>query len=264
MSEQRVTDLQNLGERPADNDVVHIVDVSDTSQNPAGSSKKVTAGEMREGLATDADIADFETTTQLNARDAANRSRANHTGAQAISTVTNLQNELDGKVQSVVAGTNVTVDATDPANPIVSATGELSGSGITVSETAPEDPEEGDFWLDTGTELPLDPEGGQTEEFDNGNSGTTVTVDWNNGRHQKLTLTDDCVVTFVDPQFVGRYDVRIIQGGAGEFDITSIPGIFPDGQPQWNQGETGDEILLTVRFDGNNYINATTGYYTPS
>lgn len=37
----------------------------------------------------------FETPTQLNARDAANRSRSNHTGSQAISTITNLQTELD-------------------------------------------------------------------------------------------------------------------------------------------------------------------------
>lgn len=35
-----------------------------------------------------------------------------------------------GRVQSIVAGTNVTVDSSDPANPIVSATGG-SGGGIT-------------------------------------------------------------------------------------------------------------------------------------
>jgi hypothetical protein len=43
------------------------------------------------------DIADFETTTQLNTRDTANRNRANHTGTQAISTVDGLQVALDGK-----------------------------------------------------------------------------------------------------------------------------------------------------------------------
>lgn len=42
-------------------------------------------------------IANFETTAQLNARDTANRSRDNHTGTQAISTVTGLQTALDGK-----------------------------------------------------------------------------------------------------------------------------------------------------------------------
>lgn len=39
----------------------------------------------------------------------------------------------DGKVQSIVAGTNVTVDNADPRNPIVSSSGGGSGSGITRS-----------------------------------------------------------------------------------------------------------------------------------
>lgn len=37
----------------------------------------------------------------------------------------------DGVIQSVVAGTNVTVDATDPANPVVSATGGGGGTALT-------------------------------------------------------------------------------------------------------------------------------------
>lgn len=36
----------------------------------------------------------------------------------------------DGVIQSIVAGTNVTVDDTDPANPIVSASGGGSGGPI--------------------------------------------------------------------------------------------------------------------------------------
>jgi hypothetical protein len=39
----------------------------------------------------------LESTAQLNARDTANRDRSNHTGVQAISTVTNLQTSLDSK-----------------------------------------------------------------------------------------------------------------------------------------------------------------------
>jgi hypothetical protein len=42
-------------------------------------------------------VTNYETTTQLNARDTANKARANHTGTQAISTVTNLQSTLDAK-----------------------------------------------------------------------------------------------------------------------------------------------------------------------
>jgi hypothetical protein len=57
---------------------------------------------------------------------------------------------VNGVVQSIVAGTNVTVDATDPANPIVSATGGgggtgtvetiVAGAGISVDSTDPANP----------------------------------------------------------------------------------------------------------------------------
>lgn len=37
----------------------------------------------------------------------------------------------DGKIQSIKAGTNVTIDSSDPANPVISSTGGGGGSGIT-------------------------------------------------------------------------------------------------------------------------------------
>lgn len=43
--------------------------------------------------------------------------------AFAIAKVSGLQTALDGKLNSVVAGTNITVDNTDPRNPIISAAG---------------------------------------------------------------------------------------------------------------------------------------------
>jgi hypothetical protein len=49
-----------------------------------------------------------ESTTQLNARDTANRARSNHTGAQAISTITGLQSALDGKQPLATVLTNTT------------------------------------------------------------------------------------------------------------------------------------------------------------
>ena len=53
------------------------------------------------------DITDFETTSQLNARDTANRDRTNHTGTQAISTVDGLQSALNDKQDELVSGTNI-------------------------------------------------------------------------------------------------------------------------------------------------------------
>ncbi|MFM1842733.1 MAG: hypothetical protein RLZZ490_1470 [Cyanobacteriota bacterium] len=43
------------------------------------------------------DLSDYETSTQLNARDAANRDRTNHTGTQAIDTIDGLETALSGK-----------------------------------------------------------------------------------------------------------------------------------------------------------------------
>ena len=107
-------------------------------------------------------------------------------------------------------------------------------------------------------------QGGQTEEYDNGDSGTSLEVYWNNGRSQKVTLTDNCALTFSAPSAIGRYDLRIIQGTGGGHDITSVPAIFPDGQPEWTQGAAGDEIILTVRYDGQKYVAFDSGYYEVS
>lgn len=82
-----------------------------------------------------------------NATDAYLLERANHTGTQAISTVDGLQGELDAidgligdigsalqsKEQSLTAGANITIDRTDPANPIISATGGGGGDGAVQS-----------------------------------------------------------------------------------------------------------------------------------
>lgn len=46
---------------------------------------------------------------------------------------TNGTNGADGIIQEIVAGTNVTVDNTDPARPVVSAAGGGGGGGVTLS-----------------------------------------------------------------------------------------------------------------------------------
>lgn len=65
-----------------------------------GSFATTAQGSLADTAVQPVAIANFETTTELNSRDTANRDRANHTGSQAISTVTNLQTTLDGKAAS--------------------------------------------------------------------------------------------------------------------------------------------------------------------
>jgi hypothetical protein len=98
------------------------------------------------------DISNFETSSQLDSRDSDNRDRANHTGTQAISTVTGLQDALDDKLDSngeaqtvntingkISAGTNTTLSGTgtDSDPYVINSSGGGGGGGI------PEAPSDG-------------------------------------------------------------------------------------------------------------------------
>jgi hypothetical protein len=47
MADQKVTDRTALAETPADGDLFHVVDVSDTTDNASGSSKKVAYSNLK-------------------------------------------------------------------------------------------------------------------------------------------------------------------------------------------------------------------------
>ena len=58
LSNRQVTDLTELNATPADGDLLHIVDISDTTDDPEGTSKKVTRANLVGGLALQADLTD--------------------------------------------------------------------------------------------------------------------------------------------------------------------------------------------------------------
>ena len=62
----------------ADNDVLSAIDVSDQSMSTSGTNVKITKSNL---------LSEYEKSTQLNARDVSNRSRANHTGTQPLSSI---------------------------------------------------------------------------------------------------------------------------------------------------------------------------------
>jgi hypothetical protein len=75
-----------------------------------------------------ADIANFETTTQLNTRDTNNRARANHTGTQLANTISDFDTAVAAN-SAVAANTAKVTNATH--------TGEVTGSGaLTLDKTA--------------------------------------------------------------------------------------------------------------------------------
>lgn len=72
-----------------------------------------------------------------------------------------------------------------------------------------------------GTEVVFNTTATFDAEYDNGNSGTSKTIDWGNGNKQKITLTGNCTFTFTAPDTgVGNFLIRLIQDGTGSRTVT--------------------------------------------
>jgi hypothetical protein len=60
-----------------------------------------------------------------------------------------------------------------------------------------------------------------TAEYNNGNSGSAITINFNNGVQQKLTLTANCTISFTAPSAgITAIRLRIVQGSGGPWTIT--------------------------------------------
>lgn len=88
-----------------------------------------------------ADISDFETSSELDSRDTANRDRANHTGSQSASTISDFDSAVDARV--VPSGADTQIQFNDG--------GVFAGdSALTWDKTADELTVGGDVVLDDG------------------------------------------------------------------------------------------------------------------
>jgi hypothetical protein len=92
---------------------------------------------------------------------------------------------------------------------------------------------------------------GSQAEHNNGNSGTTLTIDWDNGNFQRVGLNANCTFTLNNP-IVATYVLRIVN--AGSFSIT-----WP-GSVEWPGGSVSQptasrDTIFTLYWNGS-YYNA--------
>jgi len=92
--------------------------------------------------------------------------------------------------------------------------------------------------------------------YDNGNSGAgTVTIDWDNGQTQKLTLTGNCTIEFTNPLSGGAPGkLWLIQDGTGSRNPawTNVEWSNGDTEPTWSTTASyWDEVVL--EYDGTHY-----------
>ena len=77
-----------------------------------------------------------------------------------------------------------------------------------------------------------------------GNSGSTETIDWQNGMYQSITLDEACVISF-DNEFVGTLNLIVTYGG--EFALTFDGGVTlleEGGVEIVTTNNTGVDILI--------------------
>lgn len=96
--------------------------------------------------------------------------------------------------------------------------------------------------------------GGSAGFNDAGNSGTSKTIDWSTARTQKLTLTDNCTLSFSNPTAGDTYSLIIHQDGTGGRTITWPASVkWPGGTaPTLSSGASEIDIVELI-YDGTNY-----------
>lgn len=93
-----------------------------------------------------------------------------------------------------------------------------------------------------------------------GNSGATLTLDFDDGNVQRVNMTASCVFTFSNPAAGSMYVVEVLQAGAGSFLVTWPTTV------KWDSGVTptlstaaGKKDVFTFLFNGTNYLGGTFG-----
>jgi len=90
-------------------------------------------------------------------------------------------------------------------------------------------------------------------EYNNGDSGTSKTIDWKLGNHQKVTMTGNCTFTFTAPTKACMLSLRFINDGAAGRTRT-LPTIkWPGGTaPTWTTTANAIDVL-SLFYDGSAY-----------
>jgi hypothetical protein len=95
-------------------------------------------------------------------------------------------------------------------------------------------------------------------------TGDTVEIRWDNGQNQKIMLTADTEVSFVDingSDYTARVQLKVIQDDIGGWTPTFESNVIFPTPFTFSNGTPNQECIVTFYFDGTNYVASTTAYY---
>ena len=95
-------------------------------------------------------------------------------------------------------------------------------------------------------------------EFDNGNSGASITINFGTSQKQKLTLTANTTLTFTAPPGVGNFLIKLVQDGTGGRLITWPNTVrwTLNANPVLTSNANAIDIV-SFYYDGTNYFGVT-------
>lgn len=94
------------------------------------------------------------------------------------------------------------------------------------------------------------------QEYNNGNSGTAITINLGRASAQKVTMNNNCTFTLSSPQVGGSYVLKLVQDATGSRTAT-WPGsvLWPGGVAPTLSGANKTD-LINLYFDGTNYLGS--------
>jgi len=96
-------------------------------------------------------------------------------------------------------------------------------------------------------------------EFDDGNSGTADTIDWNKGQKHKSTLTGNVTFTFINPADTCNIILRLVQDATGSRTVTWPASVkWPAGTAPTLTTTANSVDVVAFYFDGTNYLGVAT------
>ena len=222
------------------------------------------------GLAGDinTDVASFN--TQLSASDT-NVQLALDTLDDHVHTVSQITN-FDSEVGGTIAVTANTAKITYPGSADTAELNILDGATLTTTElnyvdgvtSAIQTQIDGKLSLSGGT-MTGDIDANNNDiidvktvtfngEYDNGNSGSADTIDFNNAQNQKSLMTDNCTYTFTPPTSGDTtIKLKLVQDATGNRVPTWPSNInWAGGEPTWSTAANAVDIA-TIYYDGTEY-----------
>lgn len=127
-----ITELETCTDVDFSEDYIPLVDVSDTTQSPAGTTKKATATNFR-GPANTLSVGTVVQGTQAEA------TITGESPNQTLNLVLPKGEKGDtgpaGPISDITAGTNIIIDKSNPNNPIISSSGSGTGNNLQIDST---------------------------------------------------------------------------------------------------------------------------------